>query len=163
MGRYFEYTVPAKATKQERLIQIGLWLLVPVFVGLGFFRMVLWIGALAAGAAAFWYGSQLTYEYEYILNGDELEVAKVINLSRRKELAQLPLGDMELFTDDPALIQPYLKRPNVKVMNWSALNHPVYTIVINDSGRIKIYNLSLSKDMADCIYRWFPMKAKMKK
>ena len=162
MKRYFEYTVKAKATSKERLIQIVLWLMVPGCIALSLIHPLFVIGAVAFGAAAWWYGTQLKYEYEYTLNGDEISVAKVINLSRRKELGVISLNDMELFTDDPALVKPYESRPNAKVFQWRAPEGVYDSVIVPEAKGIRIYNLSLSKDMAESIYRWYPMKAKMK-
>ena len=162
MKRYFEYTVQAKATSKERLIQIVLWLLVPASIALGIINPLFVIAAVAFGAAAWWYGKQLHYEYEYTLNGDEISVAKVINLSRRKELGTISLNDMELFTDDPALVKPYESRPNAKVLQWRSPDGPYCSVIVPQAQGIRIYNLSLSRDMTESIYRWYPMKAKMK-
>lgn len=88
----------------------------------GQFDLVGLLFGLVSGGAAFllWRNKdELKTEYEYAFTNGELDVAKVLNNSRRKYLTALPLKNVEAVgaVSSPSF-QRYVTMPNIKKHNW---------------------------------------------
>lgn len=89
----------------------------------GNFDIVSLVVALAMGGATFliWKNKdELKCEYEYAFTNGDLDVAKVLNNSRRKYLTSLPMKNVEACGEvaNGGAFQRYLSMKDVKRHNW---------------------------------------------
>ncbi len=90
-----EISFAAKPTGKEKSIRIGLWILAFVFLLLSILAWPALLGAVICFAAAYFYSSNLDYEYEYIFSDRDLSVDRIIQKSRRKTKVLIPFAEIE--------------------------------------------------------------------
>ena len=103
-------------------------------IGQGFNWIALIMGIIMAGLAVllFMKKDELKVEYEYTFTNGTLDISKVLNNSKRKYLAEIPLKIVE---------------------SCGSVKHPSFNRYVNDKT-IKTHNWFLNRD-ADLVYLFF--------
>lgn len=94
MDGFSEYSFKAVPDSKERRNQIILWVLAFAFLAGSFFWWVSLLPAMICFAAAWYYGTQLDYEIEYVFSDRDLEIDRIIQKSKRKQVLLLSYGQI---------------------------------------------------------------------
>ncbi len=125
-------------------------------MGEGGFNLVALVSALLAGGLAFliWRNKdELRTEYEYSFTNGDLDVAKVLNNSRRKYLTSLPMKNVEACGEvKNQSFRRYLSMKDVKKHNWF-LNREanLQYFFFTKSGVKHLVVVELSGEMVDLV------------
>ena len=143
------------------IVIVGLFALMKLMsiietISTGQFSLMMLIVTLLAGGLAFllWRNKdELRTEYEYALTNGELDVAKVMNNSKRKYLTNLQLSEVEACGEvaSPSF-QRYVTMKDVKKHNWF-LNRDskLYYFYFTKKGTKHLIVLELSDEMAQLV------------
>ncbi|MBQ3083948.1 MAG: hypothetical protein IJC46_00650 [Clostridia bacterium] len=99
MKNFTEYTLPYKLTLKDQAARIGITLLL-MTLGIWSIFLLRLLGLVVCGIlcyVAYRFYLSFHYEYEFSLVEDELRVAKIINLEKRKELGTYFIGKTESY------------------------------------------------------------------
>ncbi|ATD54198.1 ABC transporter ATP-binding protein [Clostridium chauvoei] len=93
-------------------------------------------------------------EYEYELTEDELDLSKIMSKKKRKLIKTINLRNAEFFKDASEFSpQRYSNVKVVKLYTKEYVNKEKQVILINESGDMRAYELSLKDDLKKAIER----------
>lgn len=123
-------------------------------LGLFVFGVFSLIGAVLFAALAWYLSQDLNIDYEYAYVDRELRVAKIINKSRRKEVAVYDLNEMEVMAPEKSHHLDSHNNRNLPVTDYSSHMEPArpgirYRVCFPD----KILVLDLEGEYAEEIFR----------
>ena len=127
-------------------LKIGMIVLGCAFFALGIFSPLFWILVVVIVVAGLIVVPRLNVEYEYTFISDQLNVDKIINMSKRKKVAEYMMSRVDVIAPvDSREIMGYAQNPNnsVKPLDFTsgaAEGGAVYGMIYNgEKGKSLIY------------------------
>lgn len=99
MKNFVEYTLPYKLTAADQVKRF-LFAILPMTIGIWSIMLLGILGVVVCGLlcyVAYRLYLSFHFEYEFSLVEDEIRVAKIINLEKRKDLASFNIGKTESY------------------------------------------------------------------
>lgn len=118
--------------------------------------------AIAFFTLAYFYNRGNTFEYEYILLGNEFQVDKIISFSKRKKLYRGLLEYMEIFTNDPSLLKNYENSgKKIKKKKFNLPSSPTYVMVMKNENSYNFLYLNADQRLIEGIRKVRPLQVKI--
>ena len=167
---YVEYMVEREKSGRQKfgkiaLIALGVITVIVAVVAFPFIQAFSFLGAVAILFAIWWFIKSWNVEYEYTFTSGELVIEKVIDKSRRKGIASLDTGCIELVAPEKAYqLDSYRNNPEMKWKDFSSHRPDAekYAVVYADSAEKAVYLIEVSEKMLNAMRQVSPRKVVMK-
>lgn len=161
---YVEYNTTLIPVPLKRIIMRNFLLALGVsFLVLSLLASYIYIPiAIAFFALAYFYNRGNTFEYEYILLGNEFQVDKIISFAKRKKMFRGLLEYMEIFTNNPALLKTYENRgKKIKKKKYNLPSEKTYVMVLKNENSYNFLYLNADERLIEGIRRVRPLQVKI--
>lgn len=159
---YTEVLVKRQTTAKDLVIRIGLIVLTAAAVVAGFMMPVLFVAAIALGAACYFLFPKTDLEYEYLFVNGELDIDVIMGKSRRKRLKSYSMQGVELVAPLNSHRADYYKNnTKMKTLDFSSGSDSAkrFLMVVSDEkeGAVKVI-LEPGEELAEYMKKSAPAK-----
>lgn len=142
---FVECLVARETPKSASMFKIGFIVLGCAFFSLGVFSPLFWILLVVDIIVAVIVTPGFNVEYEYVFLADQMNVDKIINMAKRKKLAEYEMSRVDIIAPvDSREIQGFSQNPNNKsnIVDYTSQKegNPVYGMIYNGAkGKTLVY------------------------
>lgn len=159
---YSELLVKKDPTAKDAFVKYGVIALTVLFAAAGIFiTPLLFIGAIAAGVAAYFLIPRTDIEYEYLFVNGEMDIDMVMAKSKRKKVKTLNLQEADLVAPlNSHRLDYYNGNTKLKVLDYSSGNpeHKRFAIITRDENQTCKVIIEPDEYMAQAIKNSAPSK-----
>lgn len=154
---YEEWIVARKGKGTDVWIKGAAYGITAVLFFLGLSRTPLFILAIAAAVACYFYLPNLELEYEYLYMNKELQIDKIMSKKKRQKVAEFSLDKMELLAKEESIQLESYKGRNLRKKDFSSGNKEAkrYVMIVGGEQMLWVY-LEPSDSMLSSMKSAFP-------
>lgn len=157
---YTELLIKCKTSAGMKVLKIVMTAVTAAAVVLALFSLnwVFFIAAIVLGVGCYFVNQNADLEYEYLHLGDELDVDKIMNKSKRKRVATIDLKTVEVVA--PLRSHELDRHQQLKVLDFSAKDpdQRPYVMICKMGDEMKQVVLQLDQNMVKTLKQRMPRK-----